>query len=105
MSKAKQIAQCYSACLHICTGYVLYFFIGSIFLLQKVIFTVANPFPYTSPFCNGNCRNQDVYQCGDLDKFIETVTEKVESLPAKRIAEVLNGFLQKYELKILSVNL
>ena len=47
-------------------------------------------------FCNDNCRNHDVYQCGDLEKFIKTVTEKVESLPAKKIAEVLNGFLQQY---------
>ena len=50
-------------------------------------------------FCNGNCRNQDVYQCGELDKFIETVTEKVESLPAKKIAEVVDGFLQQYGIK------
>ena len=52
-------------------------------------------------FYNGNCRNRDVYQCGDLDKFIETVMERVESLPAKKIAEVLNGFLQQYGIKIL----
>lgn len=52
-------------------------------------------------FCNGNCRNHDVYQCGDLDKFIETVMEKVESLQAKKIAEVLNGFLEQYGIKIL----
>ena len=52
---------------------------------------------YNFPFINGNGRSHDVYQCGDLGKFIDTVTEKVESLPAKKIAEVLNGFLKWYE--------
>ena len=52
-------------------------------------------------FCNGNCRNHDVYHCGDLDKFIETVMEKVESLPAKKIAKVLNGFIQQYGIMVL----
>ena len=83
----------------------MYFFIVSIFLLQKLIFTVANSFPFTGAFCNDNCRNQDVYQCGDLDKFIETVMERVESLQAKKIAEVLNGFLQQYGIKIIGVSL
>ena len=41
------------------------------------------------------CRKREVYQCGDLDKFVETVTEKVESLPATKIAEALNGFLEQ----------
>ena len=41
------------------------------------------------------CRNHDVYQCGDLEKFYETVTERVESLAAEKIAKVLNGFLQQ----------
>jgi len=41
------------------------------------------------------CRKHEVYQCGDLEKFIETVVEKVESLPAAKIAEALNGFLQQ----------
>ena len=82
-----------------------YFFISCVFLLQKLIFTVANPFPFTGAFCNGNCRNPDVYQCGDLDKFVETVMERVESLPAKQIAEVLNGFLQQYGIKIFGISL
>ena len=42
------------------------------------------------------CRRRNVYQCGELDKFIETVLEKVESLPVERVAEVLNGFLEQY---------
>ena len=52
-------------------------------------------------FCNGNCRNYDVYRCGDLDRFIETVMEKVESIPDKKFAEVLNGFLEQYGVKFL----
>jgi len=44
-------------------------------------------------FC-GYCRKHEVDQCGDLEKFIETVMEKVESLPTAKIAEVLNGFLK-----------
>ena len=66
------------------------------------------PFGYLQcafSFYNGNCRNRDVYQCGDLDKFIETVMERVESLPAKKIAEVLNGFIEQYGIKIFSVSL
>ena len=46
-------------------------------------------------FAFGICRNYDVYQCGDLEKFYVTVTERVESLPAEKIAKVLNGFLQQ----------
>lgn len=41
------------------------------------------------------CRKREVYLCGDLEKFIDTVTEKVESLPATKIAEALNGFLDQ----------
>lgn len=46
---------------------------------------------------DGHCkhRNREVYQCGDLDKFIETVMEKVESLLTIKIAEALNGFLEQ----------
>jgi len=43
----------------------------------------------------GYCRKHEAYHCGDLEKFIETVMEKVESLPAVKIADVLNGFLQQ----------
>jgi len=42
----------------------------------------------------GYCRKHEVDQCGDLEKFIETIMEKVESLPTAKIAEVLNGFLK-----------
>ena len=41
-------------------------------------------------------RRPYVYQCGDLDKLMNTVLEKVESLPVERVAEVLNGFLERY---------
>ena len=41
-------------------------------------------------------RRHTVYQCGDLDKFIETVLGRVESLPVERVAEVLNGFFEQY---------
>ena len=39
-------------------------------------------------------RKREVYQCGDLQKFIDTVTEKVESLPKEMVTEALNGFLE-----------
>ena len=41
-------------------------------------------------------RRHTLYQCGDLDKFIETVLGRVESLPVEKVAEVLNGFLEQY---------
>ena len=41
-------------------------------------------------------RRHTVYQCGDLDKFIETVLGRVESLTVERVAEVLNGFFEQY---------
>lgn len=41
-------------------------------------------------------RRHTVYQCGELDKFIETVLGRVESLPVERVAEVLNGFFEQY---------
>jgi len=41
------------------------------------------------------CRKRDVYQCSDLEKFIDTVTEKVESLPEEMVTEVLDGFLKQ----------
>lgn len=68
-----------------------------LFLFKKVIIYCVK-FVYNELFFNGNCRSHDVYQCGDLGKFVETVTEKVESLPAKKIADILNGFLEQYEL-------
>ena len=49
------------------------------------------------------CRKRDVYQCGDLEKFIDTVTEKVEFLSAKTIADVLQGFLNQYVTKLTSL--
>jgi len=50
------------------------------------------------------CRKRDVYQCSDLEKFIDTVTEKVEFLSAKMIADVLQGFLNQYETKLTSLS-
>ena len=41
-------------------------------------------------------RRHTLYQCGDLDKFIETVLGRVESLPVEKVAEVLNEFLKRY---------
>ena len=41
-------------------------------------------------------RRRDVYQCGELEKFNETVLERMELLPVERVAEVLNGFLEQY---------
>ena len=46
-------------------------------------------------------RRPYVYQCGDLDKLINTVLEKVESLPVERVVEVLNGFLERYVPQVL----
>jgi len=44
---------------------------------------------------HGCYRKRKVYQCGDLEKFIDTVTEKVESLPEEMVTEVLDGFLKQ----------
>jgi len=48
-------------------------------------------------------RKREVYQCGDLEKFIDTVSEKVELLSAKTIADVLQGFLNQYVTKLTSL--
>ena len=52
------------------------------------------------PYFHGHlfiyCRRHTLYQCGDLDKFTETVITKVESLPVEKVADVLNGFLERY---------
>ena len=42
------------------------------------------------------CRRHTLYQCGELDKFIETVIGRVESLPVEKVAKVLNEFLKRY---------
>ena len=42
-------------------------------------------------------RRHTLYQCGELDKFIETVIGRVESIPVEKVAEVLNEFLRRYE--------
>lgn len=47
------------------------------------------------------CRRPYVYYCGDLDKLIDTVLEKVESLPVEMVVKVLNGFLEQYEPQVL----
>ena len=44
---------------------------------------------------NCYCRKREVYQCSDLEKFFDTVTERVESLQAKTIADILHGFLNQ----------
>jgi len=41
------------------------------------------------------CRKRDVYQCSDLEKFIDTVTEKVESLSVTKVSDSINAFLYK----------
>ena len=46
------------------------------------------------------CRRPYVYYCGDLDKLIDTVLEKVESLPVETVVKVLNGFLEQYEPQV-----
>ena len=40
----------------------------------------------------GCYRKRKVYQCGDLEKFIDAVTEKVELLPEEKVAEALKEF-------------
>lgn len=48
-------------------------------------------------------RRRDVYQCGELEKFHETVLERMELLPVERVAEILNGFLEQYGFSVIFV--
>jgi len=46
-------------------------------------------------------RKRKVYQCGDLEKFIDAVTEKVELLPEEMVAETLKGFQNQGDFEFM----